>query len=83
MTLRQTYHPFEGNTSYTDATLAYSKLLMLSREGVVYDIITSNNDILVTNRQVLYQPSTGLLQFDTNIPFNQGETINVVYDPNI
>lgn len=83
MTLRQTYYPLAGLSNYTDATLAYSKLLMLSREGVVYDIITSNNDILVTNRQVLYQPSTGLIQFDSNIPFNQGESINIVYDPNI
>jgi hypothetical protein len=55
----------------------------VARSGVVYDVITNVNDIMITSRQVHYNPSTGVIQFDANIPFNEQESINVIYDTNI
>lgn len=84
MTLRQTYYPTTGENSVFDSAIAYVKMLFLSREGVVYDILTiSSVEIDLTSRQVQYNPSTGIIRFDEDIPFNEGETINIVYDTNI
>ena len=83
MTLRETYYPTVDTSSIFDAAIVYSKMLFVAREGVVYDILTSINDIAVTTRQVLYNPALGTLQFNSDIPFNSGESINIVYDPNI
>jgi hypothetical protein len=58
-------------------------MLFVARSGVVYDVITNVNDIMITSRQVHYNPSTGVIQFDANIPFNEQESINVIYDTNI
>ena len=83
MTLRQTYYPTVDTSSIFDAAIVYSKMLFVAREGVVYDVLTSVNDIIINTRQVHYNPATGVLQFNSNIPFNSGESINIVYDPNI
>jgi hypothetical protein len=83
MTLRQTYYPIADTTNIFDAAIVYSKMLFVAREGVVYDVLTSVNDVLLNTRQVHYNPSTGVLQFNADIPFNSGESINIVYDPNI
>lgn len=83
MTLRQTYITVPDTSSVFNVAMVYVKMLMVAREGVVYDIKTSINDIQVTSRQVHYNPSTGVLQFDANIPFNPKETVNIVYDTNI
>jgi hypothetical protein len=58
-------------------------MLFVARTGVEFDVLTSVNDISVNTRQVHYNPSTGVLQFDPNIPFNEQESINVIYDTNI
>jgi hypothetical protein len=58
-------------------------MLFVARSGVVYDVITNVNDIMITSRQVHYNPSTGVIQFDANIPFEEQESINVIYDTNI
>lgn len=84
MTLRQTYYPLVDATSITDAAIVYSRMLLVSREGVVYDVISGPNEVLfLGSRQVHYNPSTGVIKWNPNIPFNQGESINIVYDPNI
>jgi hypothetical protein len=82
MTLEKTYHPAEGLSSIYDASIAYTKMLMVAREGVLYDIIESNDDILITSRQVRHSPTNGELAFDSNIPFNLNESINIVYGTN-
>ena len=82
MTTRLTYYPTVDTSSIADAAIVYSKMLLVSREGVVYDVLTSINDIPITTRQVLYNPGTGVLQFNENIPFNSGESINIVYETN-
>ena len=83
MTLRQTYYPVPGDSNVFDAAIAYVKMIFVARNGVAYDVITNVNDILITNRQVHYNPSTGVIQFDANIPFEEQESINVIYDTNI
>jgi hypothetical protein len=83
MTLRQTYYPIPTQSSVFDSAIAYVKMLFVARSGVVYDVITNVNDIMITSRQVHYNPSTGIIQFDANIPFNEQESINVIYDTNI
>jgi hypothetical protein len=72
-----------GDSNVFDAAIAYVKMLFVARNGVAYDVITNVNDILITSRQVHYNPSTGIIQFDANIPFEEQESINVIYDTNI
>lgn len=83
MTIEQTYYPSPGLNQIYDATLAYVKVLMVARSGTVYDVLISNNDISINTRQVLYQPSFGALVFNSEIPFISGESVNIIYDPNI
>ena len=83
MTLRETYYPIPGESNIFDAAIAYVKMLFVARNGVEYDVLTSINDIIINTRQVHYNPSTGVLQFDANIPFNEQESINVIYDTNL
>jgi hypothetical protein len=72
-----------GDSNVFDAAIAYVKMLFVARSGVVYDVITNVNDIMITSRQVHYNPSIGVIQFDANILFNEQESINVIYDTNI
>jgi hypothetical protein len=83
MTLRETYYPIPGESSILDGAIAYVKMLFVARSGVEFDVLTSPNDIIINTRQVHYNPSTGVLQFDANIPFEEQESINIVYDTNI
>jgi hypothetical protein len=82
MTTKKTYYPAEGLTSIYDGSIAYTKMLMVAREGVLYDIITTNNDILLNSRQVRYSPGLAELSFNADIPFNLNESINIVYETN-
>lgn len=83
MTLRQTYYPVPGESNIFDNAIAYVKMLFVARNGVEYDVLTSVNDIMINTRQAHYNPSTGVIQFDPNIPFEEQESINIVYDTNI
>jgi hypothetical protein len=47
-------------------------ILAISREGTVYDPITSGSP---TNRIALFNSATGTITFDSNIPFNPSETV--------
>lgn len=82
MTVEKTYYPTITTNYIFDSALAYTKLLMVAREGVTYDILVSNNDIAITNRQVLHQPAYGAMYFTSEIPFNENETVNIVYETN-
>lgn len=80
MTTENTYSTILGGNNILDASIAYTKMLMICREGLVMDIIVSNDDLVITNRQALFQPAFGIIQFNTT--FNQNETINIVYETN-
>lgn len=82
MTTEITYHTIINTNYIYLAALAYTKVLMVAREGVTYDILVSNNDIAITNRQVLHQPAYGVIFFNSDVPFNQNETVNIVYETN-
>lgn len=82
MTVEKTYYPTITTNYIFDSALAYTKLLMVAREGMTYDILVSNNDIAITNRQVLHQPAYGAMYFPSEIPFNENETVNIVYETN-
>lgn len=47
-------------------------ILAISREGTVYDPITTGSP---TNRIALFNSATGTITFDSNIPFNPSETV--------
>jgi len=82
MTVELTYYTTINTNFIYSASLAYTKVLMVAREGVTYDILVSNNDIAIGNRQVLHQPAYGALFFSGDIPFNLNETVNIVYETN-
>lgn len=79
MTTKKTYYPLSGLVDVNDASIAYVTMLMVARSGMLFDIIVNNNDIAINTRQVRYAPSFGALFFNDNIPFNQGEDIEIVY----
>ena len=79
MTFEKIYTTVPETNIISDAAIAYSQMLMVSREGSVLNIKESNNDIPVTNREVLYQPALGNLVFNDQMPFNEMETIQIVY----
>lgn len=82
MTVNKTFYPSPTLNEITDAAFAYTKVLMVAREGVTYDILVSNNDIAITSRQVLHQPAYGVIYFSSDIPFNPNESVNIVYETN-
>lgn len=79
MTTKKTYYPLFGLIDITDANIAYVTMLMVSRSGVVYDVVIDNDDVFINTRQVRYAPAFGSLNFNEYIPFNQGEDIEIVY----
>lgn len=61
----------ENGKSITGKTV-----LAVAREGTVYDPIFSGT---ATNRQARVDSGTGSVTFDSNIPFNPGETVWVMW----
>jgi hypothetical protein len=47
-------------------------ILAIGREGTVYDPITAGSP---SNRTALFNSALGRITFDSNIPFNPGETV--------
>lgn len=84
MTKRKTYNTNTATTENTivDTTLIYTKMLMVCREGVNYDIYFSNLYHPLSSRQVRFAVSTGTIAFSELIPFNDNETIDIVYETN-
>lgn len=78
---RKTYQCAPGTTSLTAPELAYVPVLhMVALNGNVHRIITSDDDMVLTGLQVRHSPSFGALFFNELIPFEAGNTINVVYE---
>lgn len=53
-------------------TLQGKEILAIAREGTVYDPITTGSP---SNRTALFNSALGRITFDSNIPFNPGETV--------
>jgi len=82
MTVEKTYHPFTGLSEITDAPLAYTSIYMVARSGVVHSQSNLDADLISGSPFYAYDQSTGTITFNPNIPFNENETINVVYETN-
>lgn len=80
MTLSKTYYPFTGNFEITDATLAYSHILMVSRSGTVFSETDVDATLVSGSPFYQYIPSAGTITFNPNIPFLDNESINIVYE---
>lgn len=82
MTVEKTYYP-QGypvvNNEVTDAALAYVKPLMVARSGVEHSL--TDIDALLLSGQPFYQyiPGSGTLVFNPFNPFQQDESINIIY----
>jgi len=59
-------------TSVNGKSLVGKTILAISREGTVYDPITTGSPV---NRTALFSSALGRITFDPNIPFNPGETV--------
>ena len=62
-------------------SLRFVKLVQVSREGIIYDIIQSASFFPVTppanSRKVSYYAPLGEFIFPTNATFNPGETVTI------
>lgn len=57
--------------SVNGKSLVGKTILGVSREGMVYDIVS----VYPTNRQCQFNTGSGTVTFDSNIPFNPDETV--------
>lgn len=58
--------------SVTGKSMVGKTILAIAREGTVYDPITTGSP---SNRTALFNSALGRITFDSNIPFNPGETV--------
>ena len=63
---------YVSGLSFYGKTLQGKTILAISREGTVYDPITTGSP---SNRTALFNSALGRITFDSNIPFNPGETV--------
>lgn len=79
---KKTYQCVPGEVSILRPELAYIEAVhMVALNGNVCKIyIDESVDILVPYLHVRYSPSFGGLYFNENIPFEAGNSINVVYE---
>ena len=79
---KKTYQCVPGEVSILRPELAYIQALhMVALNGNVYKIyVDEAADILVPYLHVRYSPAFGGLYFNENIPFEAGNSINVVYE---
>jgi hypothetical protein len=63
---------FIGGLSTNGKSLQGKTILAIAREGTVYDPITTGSP---SNRTALFNSALGRITFDSNIPFNPGETV--------
>ena len=80
--IKKKYTGVPGEWSIIDPDLAFvKKVHMVSLNGNVHQIKTNYPfDAVITGLEVGYTPSSGRLNFDENIPFETGNSINVVYE---
>jgi hypothetical protein len=64
-----------GNTTVSDAALTGKEVLLVAREGSVYNETTGTP----TGRYFKFTSGTGTITFDSSIPFNTGEVVYVEY----
>lgn len=65
-----------SGSSVNSKTLTGKTVLAIAREGTVYDPIFSGT---ASNREARVNSGTGTITFDSNIPFNPGETVWVMW----
>lgn len=63
---------FISGLSVGGKSIQGKQILAISRSGTVYDPITTGTP---SNLTALYNSALGRITFDSNIPFNQGETV--------
>lgn len=80
MIVRKTYNCVPGATFMISPDLAYVTVHKVALGANDYNVTQSNDDILITGLNVRHSPAFGGLYFDENIPFESGNTINVVYE---
>ena len=80
MIVRKTYNCVAGETSITDASLAYVTVHRVAKSDNVYFITVSEDDLTLSDFECRHSKSFGGLYFKEEIPFNNGEKINVVYE---
>jgi len=80
--IKKKYTGVAGEFTITDSALAFvKKVHMVSLNGNVHQIkINYPFDAVITGLEVGYTPSSGRLNFDENIPFEAGNSINVIYE---
>lgn len=79
---KKKYTGVAGEWTITDPALAFiKKVHMVALNGNVHQIkVNYPFDAAITGLEVGYTPSSGMLNFDQNIPFETGNSINVVYE---
>jgi len=80
MTVEKTFYPSPTLNEITDAAFAYTQIFMVARSGVVHSQSNLDADLISGNPFYAYDQSTGTITFNPNIPFNENESINVVYE---
>lgn len=80
MTINRIYNTNPGQFSIVDSQLAYTNIDLVSRNGVVYNVLQPGNEGTIGGLYVAYFPSLGRLNFDSTMPFEIGETINVIFE---
>lgn len=65
-----------SGSSVNSKTLTGKTVLAVAREGTIYDPIFSGT---ATNREARVDSGAGSVTFDSNIPFNPGETVWVMW----
>ena len=80
--IKKKYTGVPGEWSIIDPDLAFvKKVHMVALNGNVHQIkINYPFDAVITGLEVGYTPSSGRLNFDENIPFESGNSINVIYE---
>lgn len=80
MTKNKLYYPIAGTYSIVDAELAYTQILLVSRNGQVYNVLYPGNEGILGGLYVTYLESQGRINFDSTMPFLEGETVNIIFD---
>ncbi len=80
MTVEKTYYPLPTLNTITDSGFAYTQIYMVARSGVVHSQSDVDADLVSGSPFYAYDQSTGTITFNPNIPFNENESINVVYE---
>lgn len=78
MTINRIYNPSQGTSFIVDAQLAFTEIYLVSRNGMVYNVLQPGNEGIVGGLYVAYLPSMGRINFDT--PFELNETVNIIFE---